>query len=259
MIGLFKLLQNRICIKDNNIFVENQKSNLEKALEVNCVIEFTEPIPVINFFENKNLVYSYKIETLQTNPDLTGQFLHSSIRILPNSAVMIDGIISKDKKVYPKWTDIDYEAIRLQPFYLFNNQEENTRLTGKGLFERGLHFSGVVTPSAVRNICICDSCNRSFTIQHFHAGFSEVEYFYSSDSKETFTISNGTIDIKSLEAIETKLPRPSNNIGTFNYYNPFRCPHCLTPYIDFENHKEIRKNEYYGNTYINQKPRYIKV
>ena len=63
-----------------------------------------------------------------------------------------------------------------------------------------------------------------------------------------------TVDKSILQSIESKLPRPSNNEGTFNYYNSFKCPHCLTPYIDFEKHKEMRPNEYYGNTYINQKP-----
>ena len=64
-----------------------------------------------------------------------------------------------------------------------------------------------------------------------------------------------TIDNSTLEIVENKLPKPSNDFGSFRYYNSFKCPHCLTPYIDFENHKEIRPREYYGNTYINQKPK----
>jgi hypothetical protein len=55
-----------------------------------------------------------------------------------------------------------------------------------------------------------------------------------------------------LRELESKLPKPSNNQGEFKYYNPLRCPFCQHPYIDFEKHKEIRANEYYGNTYINQ-------
>jgi len=55
-----------------------------------------------------------------------------------------------------------------------------------------------------------------------------------------------------LRELESKLPKPSNNKGEFKYYNPLRCPFCYQPYIDFEKHKEIRPNEYYGNTYINQ-------
>jgi hypothetical protein len=221
-------------------------------------------LPEIKVYENQNLIHIFRIETLISNPDLTGQFLHSSIRILANSAVMIDGIISKSNAEFPHWTDNDYEAVRFQPFYLLDKNENNIALKGKGLFERGLHFSGTITPRGVRAICICDSCNLSFTIQHFHSGFSEIQYFYSTDSKETLTVPytsienlpaqlQPNIDNNKLEIIEAKLPKPSNGFGVFRYYNSFKCSHCLTPYIDFEKHKEIRPREYYGNTYINQK------
>ncbi|HEX8609196.1 MAG TPA: hypothetical protein VF679_11205, partial [Pedobacter sp.] len=96
--------------------------------------------------------------------------------------------------------------------------------------------------------------------------FSEVQYFYSSDSKETLIVPYNAIenlpvqlqeniDDATIESIERKLPEASDNHGTFNYYNSFRCPHCLTPYIDFEKDKEIRPQEYYGNTYLNDKPK----
>jgi hypothetical protein len=176
---------------------------------------------------------------------------------------MIDGIISHTKTGFSKSDDTNYEAIRLQPFYLLNANQNNISLIGKGLFERGLHFSGTVTPTGVRNICICDHCLKSFTIQHFHAGFSEAQYFYSTDSRKTLFVSifqfedmpcqlQANIDHSAVKTIENKLPMPSNGVGTFNYYNSFKCPHCLSPYIDFEKYKEARPNEYYGNTYINE-------
>ncbi|RZK34283.1 MAG: hypothetical protein EOO61_13855 [Hymenobacter sp.] len=61
------------------------------------------------------------------------------------------------------------------------------------------------------------------------------------------------IDETGLKLTEEELPLPVNAVGTFNYYNAFRCPHCLSPYIDIERYKEMRPKEYYGNTYINQK------
>ena len=104
--------------------------------------------------EDGNLIRTYRIQTVTSNPDLNGQFFHSSIRILPNSAVMIDGIISRSKSSCLTWTDKGYEAVRLQPFYLSNKKEENDKLVGLGLFMRGLHFSGAVTPAGVRCVCI---------------------------------------------------------------------------------------------------------
>ena len=106
----------------------------------------------------------------------------------------------------------------------------------------------------------------SFSVEHFHSGFSELQYFYSTDSKETLTVPYGSIenlptqlqsiiDNSILETIENKLPKPTNDFGKFSYYNSLNCPHCLTPYIDFKKYKEMRPKEYYGNTYINQKPK----
>lgn len=108
------------------------------------VFKLTQPTPEINVYENNQLIQLYRIDTLTTNSNLAGQFLHSSIRILDNSAVMIDGVISKSDKTFPKWTDEVYEAVRLQPFFLSNANDKNAQLIGKGLFGRGLHFNGTV-------------------------------------------------------------------------------------------------------------------
>lgn len=130
---------------------------------------------------------------------------------------MIDGIISNSEASFPNWTDKDYEAVRLQPFFLSNANNNNIGLIGKGLFDRGLHFTGTVTPTTVRCVCICDNCKQSFTLQHFHAGFSEVQYFYSTDSKETLVVPYNaivnmptqlqeTVDLSTLPEVERNLP-----------------------------------------------------
>lgn len=240
-----------------------------KDREVNHVFDLLEPQPTIRIYENKILSREYLIETLNENPDLTGHFFHSSIRVFKNSAVMIDGIISNDRNKCPDWQEDNYEAIRLQPFYLSDKEQKNEKLKGAGLFQRGLHVSGTVTPSSVRVICICDSCQKSFTLQHFHAGFSEAQYFYSSDSKRTLIVPYGqienmtiqlqeTIDEKTLELVEEQLPKLTNGHGSYKYYNPFRCPHCGSAYIDFENNKDLRRSEYYGNWLINQELQRLK-
>src|SRR5664279_4591150 len=194
MFGLNTKRNNRIVIEGDSIFIDNQKENVGKAFELDSIFVFTISSPEIKVYENQNLIHAFRIETLKSNSDLTGQYFHSSIRILANSAVMIDGIISKSKKKSPQQTDNDYEAIRFQPFYLSDKNEDNIALKGRGLFERGLHFSGTITPGGVRNICVCDICNLSFTIQHFHSGFSEIQYFYSTDSKETLTVPYSSIE-----------------------------------------------------------------
>jgi hypothetical protein len=251
----------RIIIEGNNILINNQNKNVGQSVERDPIFEFHESLPQIQVFEDDILTRKYKIETLATNPSLEGQFLHASIRILPNSALMIDGIISADGATFPKWDERSYEAIRFQPFYLSNANENNLALKGKGLFERGLHYSGTVTPSAVRCICTCDYCSESFTIQHFNAGFSEVQYFYSTNSRETIIVPYDSLQDMPVQlqkeidplALREAEAIPSNGDGLFKYYNSFKCPHCFAPFIDFAN-RESRPKEYYGNTYINQKP-----
>jgi hypothetical protein len=262
MFKLFNRRHKRLSIEGDSIFIDNSNDNIGKAEEMETVFKLTQPTPEIKVYENNQLIRLYSIDTVSTNSNLIGQFLHSSIRILNNSAVMIDGVISKSATTFPKWTDQKYEAVRLHPFFLSDVNDKNKQLIGKGLFDRGLHFSGTVTPTTVRCVCICDNCRQSFSLQHFHAGFSETQYFYSSDSRETLLVPYGaivnmptqlqeTVDLATLKEVETKLPKSLD--GDFRYFNSFKCPKCLTPFIDFERNPEMRPKEYYGNTLLNQK------
>jgi hypothetical protein len=264
MFKLFNKQHKRLTTQGDSIFIDNSNDNIGKAAEVEIVFVLTEAIPEIKVYENNQLIRLYRIDTLIANSNLAGQFLHSSIRVLDNSAVMIDGVISKSDTSFPKWTDQDYEAVRFQPFFLSNANDKNIQLIGKGLFDRGLHFSGTVTSTAVRSICVCDNCTQSFSLQHFHAGFSEMQYFYSTHSKETLLVPYGaitnmptqlqeTVDLATLNKVETLLPKSSD--GDFRYFNSFKCPHCLTAFIDFKKYPEMRPKEYYGNTLLNQKPK----
>ncbi len=250
---------NQVFIEKNRVHIPAQRPS---SVEINHVFEFDEPEPTIFIFEGEMLRRQYKIETLTENSNLAGQYFHSSIRILTNGAFMMDGIVSKDKNKCATWQDTGYEGIRLQPFFLLDRESENEKLRGKGLFQRGLHFSGTVTPSNVRAVCICDSCFKSFTLQHFHAGFADAQYFYSSDSKQTLVVNwyeikdmptqmQKEIDLSVLVKVEEQLPIPTEGSGHYKYYNSFRCPHCGDAFIDFENNKSIRPTEYYANRLIN--------
>lgn len=260
----------RIAIIDSNIFISKAGLFGQKTEEYLGVLIFRSAVPIINVFENNRLIRTFNVETLKENPDLKGQYFHFSVRILKNEGVMIDGIISKDNKHHPNWQDKDYEAIRFQPFYLSSADIYlSNNLIGKGLFERGIHFSGTVTPTTVRAVCVCDVCNVSFTVQHFHGGFSESQYFYSDDAKQTLITGYNEIeniptqlqkDINetAIAELESKLPVPTTGTGRYRYYNSFRCPHCAAPFIDFENNKLIRPTEYYGLRLINHEFQHIK-
>ncbi len=57
----------------------------------------------------------------------------------------------------------------------------------------------------------------------------------------------GKADKDSIARFESGLPSCTQCGGNFRYMNPFVCPHCKQPFIDFSIHPEDRECEYYGN------------
>lgn len=148
------------------------------------------------------------------------------------------------------------DGIRFQPCYLPECPGDPAELVGRGLFFRGLHVSGYVTPGNVSLLCVCDSCRKSFRVQSFHAGFADLAYFYCDKAPHTLVASAHLPDAPPLlveadegaiSRFESQLPPCEKCGGAFLYYNPLRCPHCLAPYIDFERYPKLRETEYYGN------------
>ena len=184
---------------------------------------------------------------------------HLSIRVHPSFACQADCVITDSERFDPEaFAKGAAQGIRFQPFFISGAKVQNEELHGKGLFARGLHFSGTVTPGNVVLSCECDQCKRSFQIRSYHAGFSNSGYFYSESGKYTITVSNSVAgcpaalsepDIAELSAVEATLP-PAPDGTHYKYLNPFRCPHCAAPYIDFQNNPKLRPGEYYGNYYV---------
>lgn len=187
--------------------------------------------------------------------ELSG-WAHISVRIHQGLACQADCVVT-DKEVFDPNAPLTGEGrgIRFQPFFLPGSTGDPKTLVGQGLFRRGMHFSGSVTPGSVRLSCECDHCAQSFQVQSFHAGFSNTGYMYSSSGGYTLTIDEhvagappamGKPDMDALGKLEEVLPTAPD--GTrFSYMNAFRCPHCREPYIDFQAHPGLREGEYYGN------------
>ena len=250
-------INKRVKVQRNSIFIDNSFSLRNRQIEIEPIIELEGEIPSISIYEGSKLIRKFSIEPLKSNSNLNGQYLHSSIRINANSSVQIDGIISNSSSEFDK----NGEGIRFQPFFLSDKEEENQKLKGLGMFDRGLHYVGLVTPSNVRLVCTCDECSKSFGVEFIHAGFAEVQYFYSSNSKETLIVPYdnklGPVphqtqkDFDENLLIETESKLPTTVDGKFEYYNAFKCPHCFADFINFRNNKELRQKEYYANYYIN--------
>lgn len=181
---------------------------------------------------------------------------HFSIRLHANRGCQADCVISDSPAFDPDALSQGKAiGIRFQPFFLSEAAVSNTTFSGKGLFSRGMHFSGSVTPGSVMLSCECDHCHCSFLIRSYHAGFSESGYFYSASGKYTITVSHrvpgspaplSTPQPEALAELERLLPDAPDG-SRYGYLNPFRCPHCGDPYINFADNPGMRENEYYGN------------
>jgi hypothetical protein len=84
----------------------------------------------------------------------------------------------------------------------------------------------------LRAICICDSSEKSFTVQYFHSGFSEAQYFHSTDSKQTLIVPliemkympaplQVEIDDQILSIVEELFPKPTWGTREYKFYNSF--------------------------------------
>lgn len=250
--------EKRIFFKENEIHIINNIFFEGIDNKETHIFEFKASVPEIKIYENKKYLRTYKIEPKNSNPDLYGQFFHCEVRVNGNFSVQIEGVISKNIENYDNG-----EGILFQPFFLSNQNLKNEENFGRGMFARGLHYNGYISSGNTRLVCICDVCEKSISVEFFHAGFSEVQYFYSTNSMETLIVGYGEIenmphqlqneiDENILKEVEAKLPKTFD--GSFKYYNSFCCPHCHSPFNNFEKYKEIRPYEYYVHFYLNKQP-----
>jgi hypothetical protein len=186
-------------------------------------------------------------------------YFHLNIRVNERFQCQADCLVSTNKEISPEaFQNLEVDGIRFQPFFLSGSGFPKEKLMGRGLFYRGLHYSGRVTPGNVSLSCICDECAKNFRIKSFHAGFSDIGYFYSGSGRETLVLSNnikgcppalGEANMAEVKELEAKLPNAKDGTS-FSYLNGFRCPHCGAKYIDFESNPQDREQEYYGNYFF---------
>lgn len=245
----------------NEIYINSELISDIYDKDNDYVIRIDKDILELKVYIDKKLKQIYHVDKVNENEVFNKKYFHIRIIIRENHALMIDGILSNKNTIDEN--NSENIQIRFHPLFISNEYFDPSQLKGKGLFHRGLHFPGYVTSSETRLVCICDECNKSFTIQSFHTGFSELNYFYSDDGLDTLTLSSreyqglpGTttkvIDYEKIWEIESVLPKLSDG-QTFKYFNSFSCPHCLSPYIDFRKYPEDRQYEYYGNVHVGRK------
>jgi hypothetical protein len=226
----------------------------EVPVEKLPVVQLTRAGQALRFIDSEGAARTYDLSSIYEEGE---RFLHLSVSVRPTFVVQADALFTKDGKNPGEVVQgLGGRGVRLEPFYLPECDADPADLIGRGLFYRGLHFPGIVTRGNVSLLCICDRCRKSFRLQSFHAGFSDLTYLYCSKQPHTLVASSyledappvlGGADAASVARFESRLPPCEQCGGEFRYMNPLRCPHCLGPYIDFERHPADRANEYYGN------------
>ncbi len=219
------------------------------------IVPITDTLPELSVYDREHLLARYHVEALYNNPVLAGQYLHIKVRVLIGDAVMIEAKIcdtpTREQSVHGL-----RETIRFQPTYLQRSRRMLDALRGRGLFDRGLHHRGWLTPANVRLCCVCDECAKSFTLMTYHSVYYQWAYFYSERGTSTLIVEhceNGRIRGR-VTTIEALLPKSKRDQTAFGYYQALRCPHCLAPYIDFQRYPGLRHQEVYANTLLNVAP-----
>lgn len=233
-------------------------SRTELPIEKTSALEL-RPSSSIEFVDSNGLKVVHKLGN-------HSGWLHLSVRVHPSLALQADCVISKSKKFEPEdFKNGQNIGIRFQPSFIAEKSSMNEQFIGKGLFARGLAFSGTVTPGNLLLSCLCDKCLESFLVQTYHSGFSEMGYFYSESGKDTLLISSripgvpsalASVEASALNELESRLPLASDK-SHFKYLNSFRCPDCNAPYIDFQQFPDLRASEYYAICFVGHKPTVI--
>lgn len=219
-------------------------------------VEIQSDQPTIVFTDSSGQTYAHDLSSVKADGL---RWIHFDLRVSERFAAEADCLLSTSDS--PAVAEQEFanhgKAIRFQPFYLPEMQIDTGELEGKGFFYRGLQFPGTITPSNVSLSCLCDFCRKSFRVECFHAGFMDMTYFFCDGGPHTLMFTSYTEGAPSLleysppEAVaplEARLPPCERCGGHFKYLNPFLCPHCLKPYIDFARYPPLRATEYYGCT-----------
>ncbi|MEP6755778.1 MAG: hypothetical protein ABJA67_09775 [Chthonomonadales bacterium] len=212
--------------------------------------------PEVSFVDSAGFA---RVHDLTTAIEDGAKWVHISVSIRAGHVVIADCLLSETSKV-PVEAFRKGDAIRFQPFFLPEREEEIPDMRGRGLFMRGFHTSEQLTPQNVTLSCICDECTKSFRLITFHSGFKHISYMYCSEQPHTLLAQydqaitppiSGPADPLLVARFEARIPPCLICGGVFRYYNALRCPTCKASYIDFEKFPEDREIEYYANQVYN--------
>lgn len=216
------------------------KNGTSRMYEFRGAIPLTEKTPVISLYDGAKKTRDYCLQT-EESEDFTGKYFHTSVRLglhgdpsVPYA--QIDGFVSDTpEERNMTLNDVGY---RMEVYFFLSDPVGELRyevIRGEDLAAKALKYPGYTTPSNVRLIGICPDCGKSFAFHSYAFYMMQADVAYSDDGLDCCKIEAPDID-KDAWAYET-------DGKTFRYYNSFSCPHCGSPYI---NYNKYRQNKVFG-------------
>ena len=201
-----------------------------------AVIPLTQSQPVITLYDDGVKVREFVLQT-EGNEDFSGKYFHISVIISMHGnpavpAVQIDGFVS-DQADAEKMTSQNV-GYRMEGYFLRAGGVAAIQcyemLRGQDLPMKALKYPGRTIPSNVRLVGVCPDCGKSFCFHGYAFYMMQNDVAYSDDGLSCCQIQEYNIDTK------TWVYETDGKI--FRYYNNFCCPHCGTPYIDYQKYPQ---------------------
>lgn len=92
-----------IVIRENALYIKSALLKLYRLFncavkDVRLVMAINEKVPTLTVYEDDKKLAEYVIEPLNSNPDLSGQYLHMSISVTEDAVLFIDGKICQRRR-----------------------------------------------------------------------------------------------------------------------------------------------------------------
>ena len=240
-------LSTLVKIQDSAIYFDSKgfqqfkkRHAFKESFVIRNILPLHEKEPVLTLYENGAKVTAFRLQT-EGDEDFTGkdfcfQVAVDCLRsdpIIP--ALRIDGVVSDTPDTHEIEQDAAY---RLQVQFLSCDNEAvkqayEQQMRGQDLFLKALKYRGITTPSFIRLVGVCPDCGQSFCFHSYAVYLQNDEVAYSDDGLDCCRITKPIEDKKSWK-YET-------NGKMFRYYNSFCCPHCGSPYIDYQSYPQNKE------------------
>jgi hypothetical protein len=189
--------------------------------------------------DSKNRKYSFDLSSAF---DAGLDWIDACIDINENLVIHADCRLGKNQSI-----PFAPQQIIFQSFRLPENNINQDEVAGKELYGRGFLSPGSMIGSDFSFLCICDYCEKSFRLQNQHLAMSPLVHMYCESGYHTLLAEPAkSFNFKNNETwleFESLLPKCNLCNTSFRMMNPFRCPNCHEPFINYEKYPEQRVHD----------------